>query len=332
MESQHIPKTANFDPSDILSALESEEQTAHLLLEQLDPLATLSQESTQVSIDTPNRIPHESVLMRFQKTLVPKVKFSLYYLAISSVVFFVLLTATNWSSYTTLLQAYVNPNALKTSSADILTMLSKSKITVYANEWENDIIRQEKEDELKKKLNESNTVIHENQFSPKKLITNAVVLDVDFDITPYDNRIIIPKIGKNIPLVDVGLNEGFDFNHIENIFMKELEKGIVRYPGTARPGENGNAFIFGHSSNYPWMQGEYNSVFALLDELTFGDEIIVYYNQKKFTYVIQEKKIVKPGNVKILDRDPEKKELSLMTCWPVGTTLNRLIVFAELKK
>lgn len=49
-------------------------------------------------------------------------------------------------------------------------------------------------------------------------------MNIDLDITPYDNRIIIPKIGKNIPLVDVQLDAGFDFDHIENIFMKELEK------------------------------------------------------------------------------------------------------------
>jgi sortase (surface protein transpeptidase) len=31
---------------------------------------------------------------------------------------------------------------------------------------------------------------------------------------------------------------------MENIFMKELEKGVIRYPGTALPGEKGNSFIF----------------------------------------------------------------------------------------
>lgn len=69
-----------------------------------------------------------------------------------------------------------------------------------------------------------------------------------------------------------------------------------------------------------------------MDQLSFGDEIIVYYNQKKFTYIIREKKIVKPGNVKVLERDETKKEISLMTCWPIGTTINRLIVFAELQE
>lgn len=41
--------------------------------------------------------------------------------------------------------------------------------------------------------------------------------------------------------------------------------------------------------------------------------------------------VVKPGDTKALkSRDPNKKEISLMTCWPVGTTNERLIVFGEL--
>lgn len=95
----------------------------------------------------------------------------------------------------------------------------------------------------------------------------------------------------------------------------------------------GNAFIFGHSSNYPWVKSDYNDIFALLDNLETGDEIIVYYNQKKYTYLVTDRAVVKPGDVKTLEsRDPNKKELSLMTCWPIGTTLERLIIFAELQE
>jgi sortase (surface protein transpeptidase) len=36
--------------------------------------------------------------------------------------------------------------------------------------------------------------------------------------------------------------------------MKELENGIIRYPGSAKPGEDGISFIFGHSSNFPWVK------------------------------------------------------------------------------
>lgn len=68
-----------------------------------------------------------------------------------------------------------------------------------------------------------------------------------------------------------------------------------------------------------------------MDTLENGDEVIVYYNQKKFVYRITDRAIVKPGNVDVLNsRDPNKKEISLMTCWPIGTTLERIILFGEL--
>lgn len=320
------------NPIDILSLLEQEEAATLETLAQADPLENTQVYEGSICLEPVAGTTKKSLLTRLRRSSIAHAKFTLYYLSISTIVFVVLLAITNWSSYSTILSAYINPDELKTSGNDILSTLDKSKITVYANEGINTEMEQEQADILKKKLAESNTVIREDRFSPKKLVTGAAKLDIDLDIAPYDNRIIIPKIGKNIPLVDVGINSSFDLDHIENIFMRELEKGIVRYPGTAKPGEKGNSFIFGHSSNYPWMKGEYNSVFALLDELSFGDEIIIYFNQKKFIYVIKEKKVVKPGNVKILERDQEKKELSLMTCWPIGTTINRLIVFAELQE
>jgi sortase (surface protein transpeptidase) len=42
------------------------------------------------------------------------------------------------------------------------------------------------------------------------------------------------------------------------------------------------------------MKGEYNDVFALINRLSPGDEIIVYYGQKKYTYIVQEQTVVKP--------------------------------------
>jgi sortase A len=64
----------------------------------------------------------------------------------------------------------------------------------------------------------------------------------------------------------------------------------------------------------------------LLDNVEFDDEIIVYYNQKKYRYIVREKSVITPGDTSILERDKNKSEITLMTCWPIGTTLNRLIV------
>lgn len=319
------------DTLDVLTLLDQEEAIFEEQL-QKDPLAQIEHIVSISQIDKKEDIVQESPLSRLRRVSIPKIQFLFYYLGISTIVFVVLLASTNWNSYSIVLGTYLNPQALTDSKNDIISVLDKSRVIVYADNIVDTGANKEEQNDLKKKLEESNTTIREDRFSPKRLVPSETKINIDLDITPYDNRIIIPKIGKNVPLVDVRLDAGFDFDHIENIFMQELEKGVVRYPGTAKPGESGNTFIFGHSSNYPWVKGEYNSIFALLDQLTFGDEIIVYYNQKKFTYIIHEKKIVKPGNIKVLERDETKKELSLMTCWPIGTTLNRLIVFAELQE
>jgi len=55
-------------------------------------------------------------------------------------------------------------------------------------------------------------------------------ISLDINITPYNNRIIIPKIAKNIPLLDIANKSITTHNELNDIFMKELENGVIRYP------------------------------------------------------------------------------------------------------
>jgi LPXTG-site transpeptidase (sortase) family protein len=82
------------------------------------------------------------------------------------------------------------------------------------------------------------------------------------------------------------------------------------------------------------MQGDYNDVFALLDNVVFDDEVIVYYGQEKHTYKIKSKEVIRPGDVSVLrsHTDDDRSQITLMTCWPIGTTLNRLVLIGELVK
>lgn len=61
-----------------------------------------------------------------------------------------------------------------------------------------------------------------------------------------------------------------------------------------------------------------------------GDEILLYYNKEKFKYQVTDKKIVDASEVKYLTGTGDKKTITLMTCWPPGTTLKRLIVIGEI--
>jgi LPXTG-site transpeptidase (sortase) family protein len=153
----------------------------------------------------------------------------------------------------------------------------------------------------------------------------------DFTITPTDNRIVIPKLGKSVPLVNMTDEHiiGENWSELERQIQDGLRKGVVHYPGTAKPGETGNVFITGHSSYYPWDPGKFKDVFALLGQLELNDEFYVYYNQRKYAYRINDKFEVNPDNVNVLQQPHDKKIATLMTCTPVGTTLRRLIIKAE---
>ena len=137
-----------------------------------------------------------------------------------------------------------------------------------------------------------------------------------------DKRLVIPKLKINAPII-------FSASASSRQIKRDLKKGVVHYPNTAFPGEKGNVFIIGHSSNYFWQTGNYNQIFALLDKLKNGDLISVYYKGKKYNYRVYKSFQVKPQETWIMNPVNEPI-ITLMTCWPVGTNLRRLVVRGKL--
>lgn len=264
------------------------------------------------------------------------VSYVISYLLLSGSIFLVLLVSLNYSAYSNRIINWVNPEALIQARDEVNNLLtSVTSVSAYASDAPTGEHKEDLDTVTTKILSSDPSIVYSRDYAPKGLIAWIEEKDQNttFSLSPYENRIIIPRMGENIPLVNVSIDKWASFETMHEVFMEELRKWVVRYPGTAEPGEDGNVFIFGHSSNYPWVKSEYNSVFALLDQLQDGDEIIIYYFQKKYVYKVKERTVVKPGDVKTLEaRDHTKKELSLMTCWPVGTTLERMIIFAELEE
>lgn len=153
------------------------------------------------------------------------------------------------------------------------------------------------------------------------------------EIAPPDNRLIIPRLGIHAPIkTATGINLQFgNWEEIENQIQDALRNGVVSFPGTAQPGEKGNAFITGHSSYYPLFPGRYKDVFALLPKIEIGEEIQVWQGQQKFTYQVSDKREVSPTATDVLDETDDSR-LTLMTCVPLGTALRRLIVTAQLEE
>ena len=147
------------------------------------------------------------------------------------------------------------------------------------------------------------------------------------DLTPVntDFSIVIPKINANTKVV-----QNVD-PYNSSVYQHALTQGVAHALGTATPDTFGNTFIFAHSAGNWYQANQYNAVFYLLNKLVKDDEIFIYYQNKKYTYLIKEIKFVAPTDVKLMNQDLSKQQLTLMTCWPPGTTLKRLVVVAELQ-
>jgi sortase A len=149
------------------------------------------------------------------------------------------------------------------------------------------------------------------------------------EIAPPDTEfsIVIPKIGasaKIFPNVDPSS---------ENQFLPVLLEGVAHAQGSVFPGGHGNIFLFAHSTDNFWDAGRYNAVFYLLKDLKEGDLVVVFYQGKRYDYYVTGQRTVDPTDVSfITNAETGSEQLILQTCWPPGTTLERLLVFARPRK
>lgn len=137
--------------------------------------------------------------------------------------------------------------------------------------------------------------------------------------------LIIPKINVNVP-VDYNTQPDYASQ------MKAMENGVAYFgiPGAnSKPGQVGNTVISGHSSNDFIDAGQYKFVFALLERLKPGDIFYLHYNGTRYTYSITKTQVVRPTEVNALVYPTTKPLVTLITCTPLGTSENRLLVTAE---
>lgn len=146
-------------------------------------------------------------------------------------------------------------------------------------------------------------------------------------ITPVSTEfgIVIEKINANARVIaDVDPS-----NYKE--YVRALQQGVAHAYGTNYPGEKGNVYLFSHSTDAPWNIVRYNAIFYLLRELEPGDRVIIFYKNRRYDYIVFDKNIVDPNDVKYLTAKYNDPVLTLQTCDPPGTLLHRLIIRAKLE-
>ena len=136
-------------------------------------------------------------------------------------------------------------------------------------------------------------------------------------------NIEIEKIGVIAPVIK---NVNGDDKEIYNQALKD---GVAHYRGTALPKDGSNVFIFGHSSSLIGQNGDYGDIFKDLADLEIGDTIVITYEGEKIEYKVSGERIVEETEISVLS-PTEEEQITLMTCWPIGTSEKRLIVTATL--
>ena len=135
--------------------------------------------------------------------------------------------------------------------------------------------------------------------------------------------IIVEKIGADAPVIP-----NVDPTN-KTIYNDALRRGVAHALGTALPGQPGVTYLFAHSTDTIFNVPRFNAVFYLLGELGIGDQIVVFFNDRRYDYIVSETKITEPEDVSYFNLATTEQILVLQTCYPPGTTWKRLLVIAK---
>jgi sortase A len=124
-------------------------------------------------------------------------------------------------------------------------------------------------------------------------------------------KIRIPKISARYAVVE-GTSTG------------DLRKGPGHYPSTSVPGLPGTVAIAGHRTTYL-------APFHDVDQLKPGDPVVLDMPYARFTYDVQQVKIVSPDDVGVT-RSVGYDRLVLTACHPLYSAAKRIVIFAKLRR
>ncbi len=187
-------------------------------------------------------------------------------------------------------------------------------------------------------VSRSDSVLNQVEAKAKISLDNALVWDAknfdqiflsdearlwyrDYFGKYNDEMLVIPSLRIEAPIIYLDSTD-------DSVLQQKLKEGVGHYPFTAVPGEVGNSFIFGHSSNYWWDWSNYSSIFANLEQIKIEDKILAYHDDDLYIYQVIETKVVEPTDLSVLEQGNDRR-LTLMTCTPLGTNLQRFIVIAK---
>jgi LPXTG-site transpeptidase (sortase) family protein len=179
-------------------------------------------------------------------------------------------------------------------------------------------------DEKTEPREEENTPDDEGGKDP---VDDAPVRKPDRDpvkiVNPAAFQISISKLGIKAPIVVSDTTDNA-------IIHKYLDSGVVMYPDSVKPGQNGEIMLLGHSAPAGWPNIKYDWVFSRVNELAVGDIVTLAYNGQNYNYAVKKTVIIMPGE-ELPASNLDQNTLFLISCWPPGKDYKRIAVQAVLQ-
>ncbi|MDX2138254.1 MAG: sortase [Chloroflexota bacterium] len=136
------------------------------------------------------------------------------------------------------------------------------------------------------------------------------VLDRPEPTAETAQRLVIPKLD-----IDQVIVPGVD--------PEALRLGIGQLINGVDPNDReGNLVLAAHNDIY-------GSLFRHLDQLEPGDSFTVYTDIQAHEYVVASVEIVEPNDVWVMENQPGRAMVTLISCYPYQVNTQRIIVFAD---
>lgn len=172
------------------------------------------------------------------------------------------------------------------------------------------------EEVLSNQAPENNQYVRENTFELNREDRSGTTVTkptrVTIDSIGVDSVILHPSS----PRVDV--------------LDSALKSGAVYYPGSGTI-EDGNIFLFGHSTNWAVVQNQAYKTFNDLDKLKRGEEIKLQSGGKTYVYSVETVTRV-DSNTAFVDLSKSGRRLTISTCDSFGKKADRWVVDAVFKE
>ncbi len=131
----------------------------------------------------------------------------------------------------------------------------------------------------------------------------------------------------NEPLVEIGTIEipkiGLNHRVYRGISLRTIDHGPSHWPGTAVPGQVGNAVFAGHRVTK-------TRPFRNIDQLVPGDEVVFNVEGVRSVYTVTGSEVVTPKALHIVNPTPTATA-TLFACHPPGSARYRYVVRLTLK-